>query len=816
MTIAAGSSGRWRLLPVMLMAVRMTTAWAGDSGALRFQSAQPVWASGRDGEKNLTLRFRAVVEMEPGREVTLRVASSTLYRAFVNGSFCGHGPARAGHGYYRVDEWDVTRLLKPGDNVVALEVAGYNVNSYYLLDQPSFLQAEMISMGRVLAATGVDTSPTFVASPLAERVQRVQRTSFQRPFCEVYRLTEGWDRWRTDPNVLFTTLTLSVAGPKRLLPRGVPLPRFACLQPQRQVWTGKALGPRERDSYWSDRSLVNVGPSLGGYRREELEVELSKELQRIETSQTKRLDLAWDQTKGLSLEDNSCTVLDFGRDLTGFAGVSVRCTSSTRLFLVFSELLRNDDVDGLWGGWVNAVLLELQPGNYRFETLEPYTFRYMKLIAMGGGCDVSRLYLREYANDDCWEASFACSDERLNRIFEAARETFRQNSPDIFMDCPSRERAGWLCDSFFTARTARDLCSSPSVERNFLENFMLPARFEHLPDGMLPMCYPSDHCDGVFIPNWALWFVLELEEYLGRSGDRALVNSLRPRVLSLFDYLRKFRNSDGLLESLESWIFVEWSDANHFVRDVSYPTNMLYAGALSAAGHVYGRPEMQAEADAVRNTIRLQSFDGEFFVDNALRRDGRLDVTRNRSEACQYYAFYFGVATQETHPELWKRLVGQFGPGRDSARVFPEVRPSNMFIGNMLRMDLLGREGETGKLSEEMPGYCLHMAQQTGTLWEHGQAAASCNHGFASHVAHLMFRDLLGIRMIDPVGRRVVLRAPSTGLDWCEGRVHVPGGFVSLCWSRRPDGKLEVTQSVPAGYHCVVEAADGVELMAGR
>ena len=29
---------------------------------------------------------------------------------------------------------------------------------------------------------------------------------------------------------------------------------------------------------------------------------------------------------------------------------------------------------------------------------------------------------------------------------------------------------------------------------------------------MLPMCYPSDHNDGVFIPNWAMWFVVQLKD----------------------------------------------------------------------------------------------------------------------------------------------------------------------------------------------------------------------------------------------------------------------------------------------------------------
>ena len=73
-----------------------------------FQTAQPVWPEGRQTEKNLTAGFRARFDAAAGETVTLRLAASTLYRVYVNGQFTGHGPARAGHGSYRVDEWDLT------------------------------------------------------------------------------------------------------------------------------------------------------------------------------------------------------------------------------------------------------------------------------------------------------------------------------------------------------------------------------------------------------------------------------------------------------------------------------------------------------------------------------------------------------------------------------------------------------------------------------------------------------------------------------------------------------------------------------------
>src|SRR5512138_613920 len=108
-----------------------------------FSEAQAVWPEGREKERNITVGFTASFE-QPCRGATwLGVTGATLYRVFLNGDFLGHGPARGPHGFYRVDEWNLSDRLKPGINRIAIEVAGYNANSYYLLDQPSFLQAEI-------------------------------------------------------------------------------------------------------------------------------------------------------------------------------------------------------------------------------------------------------------------------------------------------------------------------------------------------------------------------------------------------------------------------------------------------------------------------------------------------------------------------------------------------------------------------------------------------------------------------------------------------------------------------------------------------
>ncbi len=780
----------------------LTPALHADPTTARFERAQAIWPTGRQTEKNLFVGFRAVFECPAQRGVTLRIAASSLYRVYLNGDFVGHGPARGPHGYSRVDEWPLD--CRPAEkSVLAVEVAGYNVNSYYLLDEPAFLQAEVVSNGEILASTS-GAGADFEATILEHRLQKVQRYSFQRPFSEYYRLKEDDDHWWDGQPVKSDCATVPA---RKLLVRRVAYPRFLKRQPIEIVSRGTLQRDVPPAQLWKDRSLVNIGPQLKGYAEDELEVVPSIDLQKIKSATTKTVDTLYQPDKAIELGKNTFSILDLGTNLTGFIGADARCSQPTTLCITFDEILTKGDVDFKRLGCVNAICYELEPGTHHLESFEPYTLRYCKLNVLRGACEVRNLYLQEYANDEA-AAAFSCSDPRLNRIFEAARQTFRQNAVDIFMDCPSRERAGWLCDSFFTSRVAFDLCGNTTIEKNFFENYLLPEGFAHLPEGMLPMCYPADHDDGVFIPNWAMWFVVQLEEYQARSGDRALVAALRPRLEALHRYFEKFRNEDGLLEKLESWVFIEWSKANDFVQDVSYPSNMLYAAALAAAGRMYDEPDLLQEAERIREVIRRQSFDCEFFVDNALRKDGRLEVTRNRSEVCQYFAFFFDVATPQTHGELWERLVHQFGPTRRDTNAFAEVHPANAFVGNYLRSELLSRYGHPAQIRKELVDYYLYMADQTGTLWENVGAYASCNHGFASHVAHSLYRDILGVRTVDTQKKIIHLRIVEVGLDGCDGTVLTPQGPVTVRWWKDADGTRCHAQ-IPAGYVLDVDNQTG-------
>ena len=92
-----------------------------------------------------------------------------------------------------------------------------------------------------------------------------------------------------------------------------------------------------------------------------------------------------------------------------------------------------------------------------------------------------------YENPDAAEFRYDYGDDALNRITEAAVNTFAQNAVDVLTDCPSRERAGWLCDSYFSSRAEALFTGNNLVEKSFLENYALAPQSPYLPEGMIPM-----------------------------------------------------------------------------------------------------------------------------------------------------------------------------------------------------------------------------------------------------------------------------------------------------------------------------------------
>lgn len=698
-----------------------------------FERAVPVWEKDKACEKNHTLLFRTI--LPKGKTGLLRLTGASTYQVFVNGELLTTGPARAAHGFYRVDELPLDEVLDRDENVLVIQVAGYYINTFYLLEQPAFLCAEVFVDGVCLAATGKEG---FCARAMKERMQKVQRYTYQRTFVEVYQWDADIEHFQTDPSAVFEEVALDIQENKQYLKRGVYYPLYereeaAFIREQGRVYISE-VPVRE----YKDRSLCYIGESLRGYCQEELELcvtnELCKQIYKPEEVSDARVE-------EFHLQNDRYATLSFGKNLSGSVEFEVECSSETVLYMTFDEIQTEDDYGFRLVEMANVVIWHLKPGIYHLRTFEPYTMQYLRFASLGGECTIRKVCMRRYGYPKL--SKKICTDSiRLTKIFDAAMETFRQNAFDIFMDCPSRERAGWLCDSFFMGRCEYVLTGGNQVERNFLENYTM-AFNSTVPEGMVPMCYPSDsELKAEFIPQWGIWFVLELCDYYRRSQDEKMLLQAWPRVEALLGYFKRYENEYGLLERLDGVQMVEWSDSRNYMNDVNFPTNMLYAKMLEDLGSTYGKMELTAHAEHLKKQIYEMSFREGFFADNAVRdADGILRVTRNKSECCQYIAFFTDVADMDNSEALWQVLVRDFGFQRRVNNKWEEVAYANAFIGNFLRMELLCRYGEREMLLHDIEEYFYYMAKTTGTLWEYEATNASCNHGFASYILYL-FNEL--------------------------------------------------------------------------
>ncbi|MBQ7915622.1 MAG: hypothetical protein IJ315_02390 [Firmicutes bacterium] len=683
---------------------------------------QAVWAKGLSEEKNIMVTYQ--YKLTPAQDAKLVMAASNLYRLFVNGELVGYGPARAAHGYSRMDEYSLAKWAGK-ETVLAAEVYSANINTYYTVDERPFFAAEILSGGEVVAE-GKD----FAAYHMTERVQKVRRFSFQRTFTEIYHLTDNPAAFYGGKVGGRTPIETEAVPCNQLIERRVNYPTLETLSGW-GVEYGQ-LGIDETVEPWRDRTYEGAGtPAIKGFKPAELTEDSGKEAGKFTYALT---------SKGLAeqLDTMSYQIYDFGRTLTGFFKVQVEVKADATLYIIFDEVMDKGIVSPFRNACCNVIKYTLPAGEHELISFEANSARFTTIAVTEGCAKIAQLGMVLYENPDAPRFKYDYHDEELNKIVGAAVNSFAQNAVDVLTDCPSRERAGWLCDSYFSGRAEALFTGKNLVEKSLLENYAICPQLKELPEGMIPMCYPADHNDGIYIPNWTMWYILELRNYCKRTGDEKMREASREKVYGLVKFFSKYYNESGLLENLESWVFIEWSKCNDkdYVAGVNYPSNMLWAAALEAVAQLYDDPALAEKAAQMKQTIREQSWNGKFFEENAIRNEkGELVRSGHTTETCQYYAFYFGTASREDYGELFEKMMTQFGPKRNVAVVYPTVYPSNAIVGNYLRLEILLEHGYKAQVLQECRDFFLGMAELTGTLWEHNNMYASLNHGFASMAA---------------------------------------------------------------------------------
>lgn len=693
-----------------------------------------VWAEGQKNQMNRAFAFVLDLGKKQMGEICLSAAS--CYKVIADGKLMGFGPNRTAHGYARAAVYPFNAQY------ITVEVQSHFVPNFcWVKREPFFACVLKTESGKEYFAED------FNCFALSDRVQKVRRYSFQRGFCETY-INEK-DRtalYFCKPQNAFPRVKTEKAELPHLLPSETLNPALSEIFAEKVIDSGYCKTSPEIAVY-VDRTETLIGTVIEGFQRGEWQDFSTDEISRIT------------YLSGAKSGDYAYETLDFSRIVTGIVEVEIIAGNAGEVFFAFDEILSDEKLKTIKpfrGDTANVFKWTVKKaGVYNLSAFEPYAFRYANVITSAGV--KANVKVRAYENPEAGKMLFECDDKKIEQIMEAARHTFAHNAVDLLTDCPSRERAGWLSDSFFSSVAERVFTGDNKVERAFLQNYILADKSGH-PKGMIPRCYPADYYeeDG-FIPNWSLWYILEIYKYFTQYGYDETVEKSRANVEGILNYFVDFENEFGVLEDLKGWIFVEWSAANNsdHVNGINVPSNACYYASLLAAAKVYGIKGLKEKAEKVKDYLLKNAYVDGFFVDNLIRNEkGDIIPTENYTETCQYYMFFFKCADKHTHKELFDKMLNEYGKSDSSASggnpVKKQLTPSNMIYGVYMRLELLMREQKRVELLNECVRYFYDMTQKTGTLWENNTASASCDHGFASYVSRFIIYALFGFDVLYP------------------------------------------------------------------
>lgn len=740
------------------------------------------------------------VAPENVEKARLYVTAHGLYEFFINGERVGDQELTPGFTSYtknlHVQTFDVTGYLRPGQNAVGAVLSGGWVKwtRLYRHRYPTGLLAQLncrLSDGSVVRfGTGPDWMSTRSAILTADLFQgQVEDRREQLPAWSVPGAgTEGWS-------------PVEVRGydPTRL--HASPAP------------------PVRRVGEFTPASFIRLDPS------------------RI--------------------------VIDFGQNINGWVRLGKLGPWGSSLTLTHGESLNPDGTvrnmswpDNLWHETsLDAPFQQDQitSAGRAGDGFEPrhttHGFQFVQLdgeVSSVGRNDIRAVVVHTDLRRTGW---FECSDERLNRLHEAALWSFRGNACDIPTDCPSRERAGWTGDfqlffpaaaylydiAGFSAKWLHDLAADQLPDGRVWHSVPNPEpleRYESFPPGN------AGFGDAAVIVPWQMYRVY---------GDDRILAEQFDSMLAWVDYVARTARTRRHHSRISArpvaapheqflwdtgYHWGEWNEPNMFPPNASQEEIAEVVRGLHTADHgnvataFFYRSALQAgqaacvlhkESEAAR-LATLAADVRDAWQREFLGHDGRVFP---ESQANYVRALAFDLIPSGKRPAATARLTALI---RDA-----DTHLGTGFLATPFLLPVLAENGRLDLayellLQQTPPSWLYMIARGATTIWEkwegldeQGQANDSLNHYSKGAVISFLHQFVSGLRQhSDSVAyeRVSIAPRPGGGVTWAQAAFDSPRGRIETRWSN-VGGEFTLDLTLPPGSTGEVLLPDGQTRTAG-
>lgn len=689
-----------------------------------------IWAKGKK-QRNTMLAFCLQLEHT---DCVLQLAASNTFRICLNGEFLTYGPMRNAHGISNISE-----IPLRGKGYLTIEVCYYGIYSYSNVMAAPFFAAQVFKNGKKIA-----DSFDFTCFEMTDKRKKVQRYCVQRPFVEIYDGSIDRTAFYKGEHNLKQLMTIKTPG-NRLVRSVLPIPLKNEMVDGCEIERGSVIHNNDLP-LWRDRCIQDVPTHWDGYSQSEIGELISDEVCSYEYRKNSEGKMKY-------------ALYELPINYSGFLSVKIKARCKCCVTVIFDEAADFESYDNdervvaqyhanetlpLIFHRVNScniVRWMVNEGEHVLQSFEPYTFKYLKVIC-DGDVDIYGAGIKKYENENENVIKYNFEDVQLQSIMDAAMATYRQNAVDLFTDCPGRERGGYVGDMIFTGNAEKVVTGENCIENAHL-NMYLHSRYRPLtvPE-ILPMCYPSDHVDGVFIITFPCLLAMRLLDRFSMDSSDLMVKKYEGVLYDTYDYLARFENEYGLLENVGGAIFIEYTKSNDFQGSVSTVMNVLYVCLLEVLAKIEKNVDFANKAKKVSEAIIKYAFDGKYFRDRLQRQGQELIQTQDISETCQYYMLMSGIVDGETFKDYRNNVINNFGPSEEAE--INQFVASNIFTGYFMRFRYLLCERLYEQLLADIKQLYFPMAGKTGTLWEFKVPTNSLNHGYNSYAIVCIVRALTG------------------------------------------------------------------------
>ncbi|HYE04034.1 MAG TPA: alpha-L-rhamnosidase C-terminal domain-containing protein [Planctomycetota bacterium] len=454
-------------------------------------------------------------------------------------------------------------------------------------------------------------------------------------------------------------------------------------------------------------------------------------------------------------------VFDFGVEVIG--RIVVRTRGSGAIAVTPGESLAEalavpppDDRDAL-----DQPITRGRAGTRASVTTEAVAARYVRVDGAGAARVVAvevQAEFEPFVN----RGAFACSDERLTRIWMNSAYTLRLCVRDgLLIDGLKRDRMPWVGDCFLAALAgAYAFGDAAPVRRTLI--------------ALAPFDAAACHANGII--DYTLYWLLALDAHRLHADDAPTLARLWPDARRALAALAAQEDGHGFLaKRADDWLFIDWADVD---KDGSVPAlQWLYAWALAAAAAVAAAlgDGGTARAAATRRARLLAAIDARLWD---ATRGCYADRGRPASRHAQLIAVLAG-APRSRRVALARALSG----------ALPPVGTPWMRTLEGAALAALGRiDAMLDSVRDTWGGMLDAGATTFWEAWDASQTGdaryafygrpfgKSLCHAWAAGPAWLLPTALLGIRPLAAGWSRIAVAPARCDLDWISATVPTPKG----------------------------------------